>query len=87
MHNEKWWLRIRYSQAMRCSRTISSACTRALPFATIPADERRRRHLLRIWLAAPNSRPLSPRYRHYFFPDVSAGAVRGGLPLPPVDYS
>lgn len=87
MHNEKWWLRIRYEPGDAVFANNFVCMHARTAFRDDPADERRRRHLLRIWLAAPNSRPLSPRYRHYFFPDVSAGAVRGGLPLPPVDYS
>lgn len=86
MHNEKWWLRIRYEPGDAVFSNNFVCMHARTAFRDDPADERRRRHLLRIWLAAPNSRPLSPRYRHYFFPDVSAGAVRGGLPLPPVDY-
>ena len=39
----------------------------------------RRRHLLRMWLAMPNSRPLSPLMRAVYR-DQRAGAVRGGLP-------
>ena len=87
MHNEKWWLRIRYEPGDAVFSNNFVCMHARTAFRDDPADERRKRHLLRIWLAAPNSRPLSPRYRHYFFPDVSAGAVRGGLPLPPVDYS
>lgn len=39
----------------------------------------RKRHLLRMWLAMPNSRPLSPLMRPVYR-DQRAGAVRGGLP-------
>lgn len=39
----------------------------------------RRRHLLRMWLAVPNSRPLSPALGH-IYRDRSPGAVRGGFP-------
>lgn len=37
----------------------------------------RRRHLLRIWLALPNSRPLPASFAP-FFGDTAAGAIRGG---------
>lgn len=37
----------------------------------------RRRHLLRVWLSVPNSRPLSPAM-HPLFRDQLPGAVRGG---------
>jgi len=39
----------------------------------------RRRHLLRMWLAVPNSRPLSP-LMSTIYQDRSPGAVRGGFP-------
>ena len=37
-----------------------------------------RRHLLRIWLSMPNSRPLAPCFRDHFG-DTAAGALRGGM--------
>jgi hypothetical protein len=40
-------------------------------------EPERKRHLLRLWLAMPNSRPLSPSMSH-FYRDRRAGAVRGG---------
>ncbi len=39
----------------------------------------RRRHLLRLWLAVPNSRPLSPLMQDVFR-DVRPGVLRGGYP-------
>jgi hypothetical protein len=39
----------------------------------------KRRHLLRMWLSVPNSRPLSPHLGH-IYRDRSPGAVRGGFP-------
>jgi hypothetical protein len=47
-------------------------------FYDYPEPERRR-HLLRIWLSVPNSRPLSPLLGH-IYRDRSPGAVRGGFP-------
>ncbi len=38
-----------------------------------------KRHLLRLWLSPPNSRPLSPMMSE-FFRDPRPGAVRGGYP-------
>jgi|TARA_B110000495_G_scaffold65237_1_gene55504 alpha-ketoglutarate-dependent taurine dioxygenase len=38
----------------------------------------RRRHLLRIWLAMPNSRPLDPAFLANYGA-VEAGAIRGGM--------
>jgi hypothetical protein len=43
------------------------------------AEHERRRHLLRMWLSVPNSRPLSPLMRPVYR-DQRPGAVRGGLP-------
>ncbi len=37
-----------------------------------------RRHLLRIWLAVPNSRPLAPEFAANFG-STEAGAIRGGM--------
>ncbi|MCA9175893.1 MAG: TauD/TfdA family dioxygenase, partial [Planctomycetales bacterium] len=37
-----------------------------------------RRHLLRIWLSVPNSRPLDPRFAGNYG-DTTAGALRGGM--------
>ncbi len=39
----------------------------------------RRRHLLRMWLSVPNSRPLSPALAT-IYQDQRPGAVRGGFP-------
>lgn len=43
-----------------------------------PPEPGRRRHLLRIWLSMPNSRPLDPAFRGHFG-STEAGALRGGL--------
>ncbi len=37
-----------------------------------------RRHLLRIWLAVPNSRPLDPLFEANYGA-TAAGAIRGGM--------
>ena len=42
-------------------------------------DPEKHRHLLRMWLAVPNSRPLSP-LMSVIYQDQHAGAVRGGFP-------
>ena len=42
-------------------------------------EPNRRRHLLRLWLSVPNSRPLSPLMGH-IYRDRRPGAVRGGFP-------
>ena len=47
-------------------------------FEDWPEDDRMR-HLLRMWIAVPNSRPLSPLLAR-IYRDQSAGAVRGGFP-------
>ncbi len=43
------------------------------------AEIERKRHLLRLWLSVPNSRPLSPLLRD-IFRDIRPGAYRGGYP-------
>jgi hypothetical protein len=42
-------------------------------------EEDRRRHLLRMWISPPNSRPLSPLLGR-IYKDPRPGAVRGGFP-------
>ena len=42
------------------------------------ADPARKRHLLRLWLAMPNSRPIDPLFRDNYGA-TAAGAVRGGM--------
>lgn len=42
-------------------------------------EETRRRHLLRMWLSVPNSRPLSDGMTA-IYRDPTAGAIRGGFP-------
>ncbi|MEM9803350.1 MAG: TauD/TfdA family dioxygenase [Planctomycetota bacterium] len=42
-------------------------------------DPSARRHLMRVWLSMPNSRPLDPRFEDHFGA-TAAGAVRGGMP-------
>lgn len=41
-------------------------------------DPERKRHLLRIWLSTPNSRPIDPRFADHFGA-TEAGALRGGM--------
>ena len=43
------------------------------------AEPDRRRHLLRLWLATPNSRELPPVFEKRFG-SCKGGAVRGGIP-------
>ena len=42
-------------------------------------DPDKRRHLLRLWLSMPNSRPLSPGFKA-FYGDIRPGSTRGGHP-------
>jgi hypothetical protein len=42
------------------------------------AEPERKRHLLRLWLAIPESQPLPDQWETYFG-DVRAGSVRGGV--------
>ena len=41
-------------------------------------ESERRRHILRIWLSMPNSRPLDPMFSGNYG-SVKAGAIRGGM--------
>jgi alpha-ketoglutarate-dependent taurine dioxygenase len=42
------------------------------------SDQEHKRHLLRIWLSVPNSRPLDTSFTENFG-STEAGAVRGGM--------
>jgi alpha-ketoglutarate-dependent taurine dioxygenase len=42
------------------------------------AQRDRRRHILRIWLSVPNSRPIDPLFQENFGA-TEAGAIRGGM--------
>ena len=42
------------------------------------AEPARRRHLMRLWLSVPNSRPLDPRFAASFG-ETAAGSIRGGM--------
>lgn len=44
-------------------------------------DPARKRHLLRLWMSVPNSRPLVEAFRP-LYREVAAGKFRGGLPQP-----
>jgi hypothetical protein len=41
-------------------------------------EPERKRHILRLWLSMPNSRPLDPRFLDNWGA-VEAGAIRGGM--------
>jgi len=45
---------------------------------TDQADPEKRRHLLRVWLSVPNSRPLHPDFAGNYG-RTEAGAIRGGM--------
>jgi hypothetical protein len=58
------------------------------PFVDSVENERQRRHMLRLWLAVPNSRPLAPSWlEQIFYQQVAAGSIRGGLPGPEITYT
>lgn len=87
MRNEKWRLSIRYEPGDAVFSNNFVCLHARTAFTDARADDSQRRHLLRIWLTTPNSRPLSERYRHFFFQDTAAGAARGGIPLPEISYA
>ena len=41
-------------------------------------DSARKRHLLRVWLSMPNSRPIDDSFKANFGA-TEAGAIRGGM--------
>ena len=49
-------------------------------FEDFPEPERKR-HLLRLWLSAPNGRPLPAFYRERWGP-IEVGCLRGGITVP-----
>ncbi len=88
MKNEKWHFTMQYEpgDAMFINNFVCFHARTA--FTDDDVDEDRRRHLLRIWLSMPNSRPLSPKWKqHIFFLRTEAGALRGGVPVAEVSYA
>lgn len=87
IQNEKWHLSVQYApgDVMFINNFVCFHARTA--FTDDERDARNRRHLLRIWLSMPNSRPLSPSWRQQvFFKRVAAGAIRGGVPVPEISY-
>jgi len=41
-------------------------------------DISRKRHILRVWLSVPNSRPIDPRFQENYGA-TEAGTIRGGM--------
>jgi alpha-ketoglutarate-dependent taurine dioxygenase len=88
MANGRWQFTMQYEpgDAMFINNFICFHARTA--FTDDDMDEERRRHLLRIWLSMPNSRPLSPKWKqHIFFLECEAGAGRGGVPVPEISYA
>ena len=88
INNEKWQMKLQY-EAGDIMFINNFVCFHArTAFIDDTADEKRRRHLLRVWLSMPNSRPLSPVWkRQVFFQQTEAGSIRGGVPIPEIIYS
>jgi hypothetical protein len=84
MQNPRWQLQLPY-QAGDLVLINNYVCLHArTPFSD---SAQQKRHMLRIWLAMPNSRALSPKWaRHVFYQHVEAGAPRGGVPGPLPHY-
>lgn len=61
------------------SRTGAKVLDVCLHSRTAFEEPERKRHLLRTWVAAPNSRAQSPAMST-IYRDQSAGVVRGGIP-------
>ncbi len=86
--NEKWHYSMRY-EAGDVMFINNFVCFHARSaFADDNGGATARRHLLRIWLSMPNSRPLSPKWKQQiFFKRIEPGAIRGGVPVPAVSYA
>lgn len=84
MQNPKWQLQLPY-QAGDLVLINNYVCFHArTPFSD---SAEQKRHMLRIWLAMPNSRELSVQWAgHVFYQRVEAGAARGGVPGPLPQY-
>jgi hypothetical protein len=77
---EREYLRVRFRQEPGDVLFLNNWVTfhRRTAFEDWPELERRR-HLLRVWLSVPNSRPLDEAFRANFG-CVEAGSIRGGMP-------
>jgi len=87
MQNPKWQFTMQYEpgDVMFINNFICFHARTA--FSDDDMDENRRRHLLRIWLSMPNSRPLHCSWsRQLFFQKTEAGAIRGGVPTHEITY-
>jgi len=81
--NPKWKFEISYERGDLVLINNYVCLHGRTPFVDSPENERQRRHMLRLWLAMPNSRPLSSAWREQvFFQRTEAGAIRGGVPGP-----
>lgn len=88
MKNDRWQFAMHYEpgDVMFINNFVCFHARTA--FTDDDTNEGRRRHLLRIWLSMPNSRPLSPKWmQHIFFQRAEAGAIRGGVPMPEISYA
>jgi len=88
MQNEKWKLARQYEtgDVMFINNFVCFHARTA--FTDDDMDENRRRHLLRIWLSMPNSRPLASCWsRQLFYRRTEAGAIRGGVPTHEIMYN
>lgn len=88
MQNERWQFTLQYEPGDAMFINNFTCFHARTAFTDDDLDQGRRRHLLRIWLSMPNSRPLSPKWpQHIFFLKTEAGAIRGGVPMPEVSYA
>ncbi len=88
MANPKWRLTIPYERGDLVLVNNYICFHGRTPFVDSAENERQRRHMLRLWLAMPNSRPLAPAWlEQVFYQQVGAGAIRGGVPGPVPSYA
>ncbi|HET6564039.1 MAG TPA: TauD/TfdA family dioxygenase [Xanthomonadales bacterium] len=88
LENPKWRLAISYERGDVVLVNNYICFHGRTPFEDSAENERQRRHMLRLWLAMPNSRPLAPAWlEQVFYRQVASGAIRGGVPGPEPTYS
>jgi hypothetical protein len=87
MANPKWHLSVPYERGDLVLINNYVCFHGRTPFNDDANDDKRKRHMLRLWLSMPNSRPLSPAWlEQVFYQRVEAGAIRGGVPGPAPSY-
>lgn len=88
MANPRWQFAIPYERGDLVLINNYTCFHGRTPFVDSAENERLRRHMLRLWLAMPNSRPLASSWlEQVFYQRVAAGSIRGGVPCPEFSYT